>query len=165
MIFDEYGRPFIILREQQAQARIRGKEAQKVRCVFRDKNFSKISGRNHQVFWLASKRLLGLFLSLPCPPFPAAQRSTRNRTMAMHLFVLALIFRVALKKQPMMGVKFNTARTKSGSKPYPPPPVLGRAAARYITKSAAAQHGIQHHRGYATSLLIRALAWGKVCLY
>ena len=30
MIFDEYGRPFIILREQQAQARIRGKEAQKV---------------------------------------------------------------------------------------------------------------------------------------
>ena len=31
MIFDEYGRPFIILREQQAQARIRGKEAQKVR--------------------------------------------------------------------------------------------------------------------------------------
>ncbi|CAM9750613.1 unnamed protein product [Discosporangium mesarthrocarpum] len=29
MIFDEYGRPFIILREQQAQARIRGKEAQK----------------------------------------------------------------------------------------------------------------------------------------
>lgn len=35
MIFDEYGRPFIILREQQAQARIRGKEAQKVsnRCT------------------------------------------------------------------------------------------------------------------------------------
>ena len=33
MIFDEYGRPFIILREQQAQARIRGKEAQKVRMI------------------------------------------------------------------------------------------------------------------------------------
>jgi T-complex protein 1 subunit epsilon len=31
MIFDEYGRPFIILREQQAKSRIRGKEAQKVR--------------------------------------------------------------------------------------------------------------------------------------
>jgi len=29
MIFDEYGRPFIILKEQQAKARIKGKEAQK----------------------------------------------------------------------------------------------------------------------------------------
>ncbi|CAM9586639.1 unnamed protein product [Ectocarpus sp. 6 AP-2014] len=33
MIFDEYGRPFIILREQQAQARIRGKEAQKTNIL------------------------------------------------------------------------------------------------------------------------------------
>jgi len=29
MIFDEYGRPFVVLREQQAKARIRGKDAQK----------------------------------------------------------------------------------------------------------------------------------------
>ena len=29
LIFDEYGRPFIILREQQQQARIKGLEAQK----------------------------------------------------------------------------------------------------------------------------------------
>jgi T-complex protein 1 subunit epsilon len=29
LIFDEYGRPFIILREQQQQARIKGIEAQK----------------------------------------------------------------------------------------------------------------------------------------
>lgn len=56
MIFDEYGRPFIILREQQAQARIRGKEAQKVRTF---KNpCTEISGR-----------LVALCLSLffPCP--------------------------------------------------------------------------------------------------
>lgn len=39
MIFDEYGRPFIILREQQAQARIRGKEAQKVRPTSGRENF------------------------------------------------------------------------------------------------------------------------------
>jgi hypothetical protein len=30
LIFDEFGRPFIILREQQAQSRIKGLEAQKV---------------------------------------------------------------------------------------------------------------------------------------
>jgi hypothetical protein len=30
LVFDEYGRPFIILREQQQQARIKGLEAQKV---------------------------------------------------------------------------------------------------------------------------------------
>ena len=29
LIFDEYGRPFIILREQQQQARIKGLDAQK----------------------------------------------------------------------------------------------------------------------------------------
>ncbi|GMH80261.1 hypothetical protein TrLO_g15742, partial [Triparma laevis f. longispina] len=29
MVFDEYGRPFIILKEQQAKARIKGIEAQK----------------------------------------------------------------------------------------------------------------------------------------
>ena len=29
LIFDEYGRPFIILREQQQKARIKGLEAQK----------------------------------------------------------------------------------------------------------------------------------------
>ena len=32
MVFDEYGRPFIILREQQQQARIKGLDAQKVRA-------------------------------------------------------------------------------------------------------------------------------------
>jgi T-complex protein 1 subunit epsilon len=31
LVFDEYGRPFIILREQQQGARIKGLEAQKVR--------------------------------------------------------------------------------------------------------------------------------------
>lgn len=31
LIFDEYGRPFIILREGQAKSRIKGLEAQKVR--------------------------------------------------------------------------------------------------------------------------------------
>jgi len=31
LVFDEYGRPFIILREQQAQNRLKGLEAQKVR--------------------------------------------------------------------------------------------------------------------------------------
>ncbi|CAM9702474.1 unnamed protein product, partial [Phaeothamnion confervicola] len=30
MVFDEYGRPFIILREQQAKSRVRGKDAVKV---------------------------------------------------------------------------------------------------------------------------------------
>ncbi len=30
LVFDEYGRPFVILKEQQAKARLRGKEAQKV---------------------------------------------------------------------------------------------------------------------------------------
>ena len=34
LIFDEYGRPFIILREQQQMARIKGVEAQKVRALF-----------------------------------------------------------------------------------------------------------------------------------
>jgi T-complex protein 1 subunit epsilon len=34
LVFDEYGRPFIILREQQEQARIKGLEAQKVRINF-----------------------------------------------------------------------------------------------------------------------------------
>jgi hypothetical protein len=33
LVFDEYGRPFIILREQQAQNRLKGLEAQKVRRV------------------------------------------------------------------------------------------------------------------------------------
>lgn len=33
LIFDEYGRPFIILREQQAQARIKGIEAQKANIL------------------------------------------------------------------------------------------------------------------------------------
>jgi hypothetical protein len=31
LIFDEYGRPFIILREGQAKSRVKGLEAQKVR--------------------------------------------------------------------------------------------------------------------------------------
>lgn len=31
LVFDEYGRPFIILREQQAANRLKGLEAQKVR--------------------------------------------------------------------------------------------------------------------------------------
>jgi len=30
LTFDEYGRPYIIVREQQAKARLRGLEAQKV---------------------------------------------------------------------------------------------------------------------------------------
>ncbi len=30
VVFDEYGRPFVILREQQQKSRIRGLEAQKV---------------------------------------------------------------------------------------------------------------------------------------
>ena len=30
LVYDEYGRPFIILREQQQKARIKGIEAQKV---------------------------------------------------------------------------------------------------------------------------------------
>jgi hypothetical protein len=34
MVFDEYGRPFIILREQKAKERVRGIEAQKVRIVY-----------------------------------------------------------------------------------------------------------------------------------
>lgn len=34
LVFDEYGRPFIILREQQQQARIKGLEAQKVGLIF-----------------------------------------------------------------------------------------------------------------------------------
>ena len=33
LIFDEYGRPFIILREQQAKARIKGLEAQKANIL------------------------------------------------------------------------------------------------------------------------------------
>jgi T-complex protein 1 subunit epsilon len=33
LIFDEYGRPFIILREQQQQARIKGIEAQKANIM------------------------------------------------------------------------------------------------------------------------------------
>jgi T-complex protein 1 subunit epsilon len=33
LVFDEYGRPFIILREQQQQARIKGKEAQKANIL------------------------------------------------------------------------------------------------------------------------------------
>lgn len=32
LVFDEYGRPFIILREQQAKSRLKGLEAQKVRA-------------------------------------------------------------------------------------------------------------------------------------
>ena len=39
LVFDEYGRPFIILREQQEQARIKGLEAQKVNIL----NVVKIS--------------------------------------------------------------------------------------------------------------------------
>lgn len=33
LIFDEYGRPFIILREQQQKARIKGLEAQKANIL------------------------------------------------------------------------------------------------------------------------------------
>jgi T-complex protein 1 subunit epsilon len=35
LVFDEYGRPFIILREQQEKARIKGIEAQKVSCFLK----------------------------------------------------------------------------------------------------------------------------------
>jgi hypothetical protein len=33
LVFDEYGRPFIILREQQQQARIKGLDAQKANIL------------------------------------------------------------------------------------------------------------------------------------
>lgn len=33
LVFDEYGRPFIILREQQAKSRLKGLEAQKARRI------------------------------------------------------------------------------------------------------------------------------------
>ena len=33
LVYDEYGRPFIILREQQAKARIKGLEAQKANIM------------------------------------------------------------------------------------------------------------------------------------
>ena len=33
LVFDEYGRPFIILREQQQKARIKGIEAQKANIL------------------------------------------------------------------------------------------------------------------------------------
>ena len=33
LVFDEYGRPFIILREQQQKARIKGLEAQKANIL------------------------------------------------------------------------------------------------------------------------------------
>ncbi len=33
LVFDEYGRPFVILKEQQAKSRLRGKDAQKVSRV------------------------------------------------------------------------------------------------------------------------------------
>ena len=33
VVFDEYGRPFIILKEQQQKARVKGVEAQKVRNI------------------------------------------------------------------------------------------------------------------------------------
>jgi len=34
LAFDEYGRPFIILKEQQQKKRFKGKDAQKVTPVF-----------------------------------------------------------------------------------------------------------------------------------
>lgn len=99
MIFDEYGRPFIILREQQAQARIRGKEAQKV-GVFFARFFQKLAVEISRC-WLA-KGLLACPLSALCPPFPEAQCSTRTRTMAKHLCVLELLYLAPLKKRPMV---------------------------------------------------------------
>ena len=33
LIYDEYGRPYIVIREQDAKSRLKGLEAQKV-CVF-----------------------------------------------------------------------------------------------------------------------------------
>ncbi len=33
LVFDEYGRPFVILREQQQKARIKGVEAQKANIM------------------------------------------------------------------------------------------------------------------------------------
>lgn len=35
MVFDEYGRPFIILRDQEQKARVKGVEAIKVRSLLR----------------------------------------------------------------------------------------------------------------------------------
>lgn len=64
MIFDEYGRPFIILREQQAQARIRGKEAQKVNNM--DCRRKQISGQPAQPTAAGYAPRTG-FLIPPCP--------------------------------------------------------------------------------------------------
>lgn len=72
MIFDEYGRPFIILREQQAQARIRGKEAQKVRTF-------KSLNRKLAVGWWCC-----VCSSLPCLCAPGAVslHGGKDKTMA-----------------------------------------------------------------------------------
>lgn len=71
MIFDEYGRPFIILREQQAQARIRGKEAQKVRKIDRKRKKKLAVSQPAQ----PTAQRLRPPLELPCKPFDNAQRS------------------------------------------------------------------------------------------
>ena len=60
LVFDEYGRPFIILREQQAKSRLKGLEAQKVRACVGMRVFSKcvcvpfpplLSGAFRQAGW------------------------------------------------------------------------------------------------------------------
>ena len=38
LAFDEFGRPFLIIREQEKKARVKGLEAHKVRSAFFDKN-------------------------------------------------------------------------------------------------------------------------------
>jgi T-complex protein 1 subunit epsilon len=61
LVFDEYGRPFIILREQQEQARIKGLEAQKVRSnsfIFFLKIIYSISSQIYFFLLLAQANIL-----------------------------------------------------------------------------------------------------------
>ena len=51
MVFDEYGRPFIILKEQQAKSRIKGLQAQK----------HNIMAAETSVLYLAVPRCCGAF--------------------------------------------------------------------------------------------------------
>jgi hypothetical protein len=52
LVFDEYGRPFIILREQQAKSRLKGLEAQKASA--RDEKWA--SGKGGGAIELPTRR-------------------------------------------------------------------------------------------------------------
>lgn len=99
MIFDEYGRPFIILREQQAQARIRGKEAQKVR-TFKIPS-QKISGR---------LVVLCVFLFLAFAPL-APSRCTAPKTKQ---WLRTIAQAQALHFNPLQQQCFTLEKEKSG---------------------------------------------------